>query len=87
MQFAAAVVALASAVAMGTLLEIRAARRARMQTEPTALDPASQPAPTATPHAVRVTFAPVEDAHALGLRVGRSLKSMVPEAVLLACVS
>lgn len=29
----------------------------------------------------------VDDAHALGLRVGRSLKSMVPEAVLLACVS
>lgn len=28
-----------------------------------------------------------DDAHALGLRVGRSLKSMVPEAVLLACVS
>lgn len=31
--------------------------------------------------------ATVEDAHALGLRVGRSLKSMVPEAVLLAVVS
>ncbi len=30
--------------------------------------------------------ASAEDAHALGLRVGRSLKSMVPEAVLLACV-
>lgn len=29
----------------------------------------------------------VEDAHALGLRVGRSLRAMVPEAVLLACVS
>jgi hydroxymethylbilane synthase len=28
----------------------------------------------------------VDDARALGLRVGRSLKSMVPEAVLLACV-
>mgnify|MGYP000411249690 CR=1 FL=1 len=29
----------------------------------------------------------VDDAYALGLRVGRSLKSLVPEAVLLACVS
>lgn len=31
--------------------------------------------------------ASVEDAYALGLRVGRSIKQMVPEAVLLACVS
>lgn len=31
--------------------------------------------------------ASAEDAYALGLRVGRSLRSMVPEQVLLACVS
>lgn len=31
--------------------------------------------------------ATVEDARALGLRVGRSLKEMIPQAVLLACVS